>query len=92
MVNILAGIKAEIKKTCENVLEAFQMSAYDVTHSMNLQDTEHKLIETTKRENILFEPKRFRIKQQTVKTGGEFKEHQEYCTFMPIKEQIVAFL
>lgn len=82
-------------KKSSSIFEAstlFNMTAYELTNSMELLDTEHKLKTALKDSNILFEPQRFVINQKTVQTLGEFEDINAYGTIMPVKQQIVKFL
>lgn len=90
----LSYIEENMKKlgTTDTALESFQVSSYSVTRSMDLLDTEHKVLSAAKNANILFEPRKFIIKQNRVQYGGEFDIDEEYGTIMPVKEIIKKFL
>lgn len=78
--------------TSRNCLNVFKKSCFEISRSMELVDTEQKLLTTVKQSGLLFEPKQFVVSQNTLQYNGEFEDKDEFGTIMPIKDQIAKFL
>lgn len=78
--------------TLPEAVHSFEMAAFDLTRSFELVDSEQKLKTAAIKSNILFEPKKFIIQQQTSQNIAEIEEDDVYGTIMPIKDQIIKFL
>lgn len=79
-------------RTLTEAISSFEMEAFDVNRSLELLDTESKLLLAARKSVILFEPKKFVIQLRTIQNVAEIEEEDYIETIMPIKDQITKFL
>lgn len=94
MGKVLADFDQKLKcsKTLTEAVTSFQMGAFDINRSLELLNTEQKLLTAASKSGIMFEPKKVVLQQKTVQRLGEFEEENYLGVIMPMKEQIKKFL
>lgn len=87
-------IREKIKnlKSSEDILDAFNESAFEITRSLELLNTERKLRTFAKQRDLLEEPTYFTIDENVIQKFGEFEEEKATGCLMPIEHQIKQFL